>query len=224
MPNRPRTRELAAKFIAQGDPLGWFDELYREAERGDGVVPWADLRPNPGLIDFWKAHPQETFGKRALVVGSGMGDDAEQVAAWGFRTTGFDISPTVVAAAKKRFPKSRVEYVAANLFDPPEEWPGSFDFVLEIYTVQALPAEMRVKAMAAISRFVAPDGKLLAIARVRGDDEPEGEGPPWPLARGEFSEYLHAGLEQERVEEYAEAESPGVRRFRALYRRPSLGL
>ena len=122
MPDRIRTRELAAEFIRKGDPLGWFEALYQEAESGDGVVPWGDQEPNPRLLEFWKVRPLETAGKRALVIGSGLGDDSEQLAAWGFGTTGFDISKTAIEATKKRYPESRVEYVVADLFDPPASW------------------------------------------------------------------------------------------------------
>jgi SAM-dependent methyltransferase len=220
MPDRKRARELAADFIGRGDPVGWFEELYREAERGEATVPWADLEPNPRLLDFWKVHPRETAGKRALVIGSGFGDDAEQLAAWGFKTTGFDISKTAIEAAKKRFPQTQVDYVVADMFNPPAGWLGSFDFVLEIYTVQSFSAAMRAKAIDAISRFVAPGGLLLVIARGRGDDEPEGKGPPWPLMRAELDGFLRAGLKEESFEDYAEPDPPWVRRFRALYRRP----
>ncbi len=177
------------------------------------------MEPNPRLLDFWKTHPCETAGKRALVIGSGFGDDAEQLAAWGFKTTGFDVSKTAIDAAKKRFPQSQVEYVVADMFDPPAAWIRAFDFVLEIYTVQSFPAEVRPKAIAAVSQFVAPGGLLLVIARGRADDEPEGQGPPWPLARGEFNGFLREGLKEESFEDYAEPEPPWVRRFRALYRR-----
>jgi len=221
MPNRPRTRELAAEYIRKGDPLGWFEALYREAERGDGTIPWADREPNPRLIEFWKAHPLETAGKRALVIGSGFGDDAEQLAEWGFQTTGFDISKTAIETAKKLHPQTRVEYTVADLFNPPEAWLRAFDFVLEIYTVQAFPAELRPKAVEAISRFVAPGGQLLVIARGREEGEPEGQGPPWPLTREEMDGFIRAGLKEESFEDYAEPEPPWVRRFRALYRRPA---
>lgn len=219
MPDRARTRELAAEYIRKGDPLGWFEKLYQEAERGDAAIPWADLEPNPRLIDFWKAHPLEVVGKRALVIGSGFGDDAEQLAAWDFKTTGFDISRTAIEATKKRFPNTPVEYVVADLFDPPPAWLRSFDFVLEIYTVQSLPAELRPKAIEAISRFVAPSGLLLVIARGREEGDPEAQGPPWPLTREELGGFLRAGLKEDSFEDYAEPEPPWVRRFRALYRR-----
>ena len=219
MPDRNRTRELAAEYIRKGDPLGWFEALYQEAERGDGIVPWGDQEPNPRLLEFWKVRPLETAGKRALVIGSGLGDDSEQLAAWGFKTTGFDISKTAIEATKKRHPETRVEYIVADLFNPPASWLRSFDFVLEIYTVQALPAQLRPGAIEKIAQFVAPGGRLLVIARGRAEDEPEGQGPPWPLTRAGIDGFRRAGLEEESFEDYTEPEPPWVRRFRALYRR-----
>jgi len=116
---RARVRELAAEYTRKGDQLGWFEALYQEAERGDAAIPWADMEPNPRLVEFWKTHPLETAGKRALVIGSGLGDDSEQLAAWGFKTTGFDISKTAIEKTKERYPKTQVEYVVADLFHPP---------------------------------------------------------------------------------------------------------
>jgi len=85
--------------------------------------------------------------------------------------------------------------------------------------VQSLPSELRSKAIAAISQFVALGGALLVIARERAEGEPESQGPPWPLTRAELGGFLRAGLEEQSFEEYAEPQSPSVRRFRALYRR-----
>ena len=216
---RARVRELAAEFIRSGNQLGWFEALYAEAGSDDSAIPWADMEPNPGLVEFWPKRPLETAGKRALVVGSGLGDDSEQLAAWGFSTTAFDISPTAIAATKKRYPDTKVEYVVADLFDPPPAWLRGFDFVLEVYTVQAFTGDLRARAIAKITEFVAPGGRLLVIARGRAEDEPEGQGPPWPLTREEVDGFLGAGLIEESFEDYAEPEPPWVRRFRALYRR-----
>jgi SAM-dependent methyltransferase len=220
MPDRARVRQLASEYIRRGDPLGWFEALYQEADGGNAVVPWADGEPNPRLIEFWKALPLETSGKRALVIGSGLGDDSEQLAVWGFQTVAFDISKTAIETAKKRFPNTRVDYLVADLFHPPAAYVGGFDFVLEVYTLQSFPAELRPKAIAAIATFVAPGGRLLVIARGRGADEPEQIGPPWPLRRAELDGFRRAELEEESFEDYAEPEPPWVRRFRILYRRP----
>jgi SAM-dependent methyltransferase len=218
---RARARELAAEFVAKGDPTGWFEVLYQEGEQGKSIVPWADHKANSHLNEFWKAHPFETAGKSALVIGSGFGEDAEEIAAWGFQTTGFDIAKTAIAAAKKRFPNSTVEYVVADLFDPPPAWRHSFDFVFETNTLQALPASLRPRAAAKIAEFVKPGGMLLVIARGREKDEPEGE-LPWPLTREEFADFVRAGLKETSFDDFADPEPPWVRRFRVVYKRPEI--
>jgi hypothetical protein len=69
MPDRARVREpAAAEYIRRGEPLGWFEALYQEAESGDAAIPWADVEPNAWPGEFWKAHPLETTGKRAVVI------------------------------------------------------------------------------------------------------------------------------------------------------------
>lgn len=219
MPNRVRARELVAEFYRKGDPLGWFEALYREAQAGVAEVPWADLRPNSNLLDFWRMHPQETRGKQALVIGSGLGDDAEQLASWGFQTTAFDVAPTAISAARKRFPTSFVDYTVADVLAPPNVWRHKFDFVLEIYTLQVLPAALRRKAMGGIAEFLRPDGTLLVIARGRDASDDEGE-MPWPLTREELTEFINAGLREVSFEDYLDPAESTVRRFRSVYTRP----
>jgi SAM-dependent methyltransferase len=216
---RARARELAAEFVAKGDPTGWFEVLYQEGEQGKSIVPWADHKANFHLSEFWKAHAFATAGKSALVIGSGFGDDAEEITGWGFQTTAFDIAKTAIAAAKKRFPNSPVNYVVADLFAAPEEWRQRFDFVFETNTLQALPASVRARAAAKIAEFVKPGGTLLVIARGREKDESEGQ-LPWPLTRDELGEFVRAGLREESFEDFPDPEPPWVRRFRAAYRRP----
>ncbi len=219
MKDRARARELAAEFNRKGDPTGWFETLYQEGEAGKGTVPWANLRPNPHLLDFWNKHPQPTAGKTALTVGSGLGDDAEQLAAWGFRTTAFDISETAIRASRKRFPATTVEYLAANLLEPPSAWRRTFNFVFEANTLQVLPAALRPRAIDKIAGFLCPDGLLLVIARGREPSDPEGQ-MPWPLTRAELSAFTAAGLEDLSFEDFLDLEDPAdlpARRFRLLY-------
>ena len=219
MPDRTRARELAAQFTAKGDPLGWFDALYREAESGTTEIPWADLVPNPNLLDFWKLHPQEAPGKSALIIGSGLGDDAEQLAAWGFQTTAFDISATAISATKNRFPSTKVQYIVADLLAPPESWGANFDIVVETYTLQSLPPDLRALAFTRIAEFLKPAGLLLVIARGRDPEEDAGH-VPWRLTRAELAAFSRVGLQEMSFEDYVDPYDPGVRKFRATYRRP----
>lgn len=216
MKDRRRAQELAAEFHLKGDPTGWFEPLYQEAEAGKSIVPWVDLCPNPYLLGFWKAHPQPTAGKSALVIGCALGDDAELLATWGFQTTAFDISETAIRGARKRYPKSTVQYRAANLLDPPSDWRRRFDFIFEANTLQVLPAALRPQAIRNICSFLRSGGLLLVVARSREPSEPEGQ-MPWPLTREELSAFTGLGLKELSFENIPDVNEPGVRRFRVLY-------
>ncbi len=218
MRDRTRARQLAVEFIRKGDPTGWFETLYQEGEAGKSTVPWANLCPNPFLLDFWKTHPQPTAGKTALTIGSGLGDDAEQLAAWGFRTTAFDISETAIRASRKRFPRTTVEYCTANLLEPPSTWRHTFHFVFEANTLQVLPVALRSSAIENLAGFLCLGGLLLVIARGREPSDPEGQ-MPWPLTRAELSAFTAVGLEELSFEDVLNVEDlgePPVRRFSAL--------
>ena len=60
---------------------------------------------------------------------------------------------------------------------------------------------------------------LLVIARGR-DPEEEAGHVPWRLTRAELAVFLSAGLQEISFEDYLDPHDPGVRKFRATYRRP----
>ncbi len=212
-----RTRELAAEALAADDPTGWFERLYAEAEQGDAVVPWDRGTPQRSLVRWAQERELAGAGRRAMVAGSGLGDDAEFIAGLGYDTVAFDVSPTAVEAARRRFPDSSVRYLAADLLDPPAEWRHAFDLVVESLTVQALPISLRSRAIAQVGRLVAVGGTLLVIAAGRdATDEPE-QGPPWPLTREEIESFAADGLAPVRIEDLRD---PGTHRWRAEFRRP----
>jgi SAM-dependent methyltransferase len=199
-----------------GDAVGRFERLYADAERGEAVVPW-DLERAHSLLGEWTGRvAPDGGGRRAVVVGCGFGRDAEHLAGFGFATVAFDVSPTAVRTARRRHPDSPVRYETADLLDPPHEWLGAFDFVLESMNVQALPDELRRRAIPAVGRLVAPGGTLLVIAAGRRDDEAV-EGPPWPLTRAEIDAFAAGPLTPTRVEEITAPD--GGLRWRAEFRR-----
>ncbi len=128
---RAKAREIATKHLSAGDALGWFEDLYSEADGDLSIIPWADLAPNPNFVSWLDAHDVVSKGKSALKIGCGLGDDAEELARRGFNTTAFDISETAISWCHKRFPVSLVNYLALDLFQAPKEWEHRFDFVLE---------------------------------------------------------------------------------------------
>jgi SAM-dependent methyltransferase len=215
---RAHARDLARESIARGDVTGWFEQLYRESERDGFAIPWVDLVPNPYLVEWLRGRTAKPQG-RAIVVGCGYGDDAELLAGMGLEVTAFDISHTAVEGCRRRFPDSRVEYAVGDALAPRPEWLGAFDFVFEAYTVQVLPGEARIACARAIGGLVASGGVLLAVARSRKPEDPEGL-MPWPLTRAELDEFSAAGLKLANLAEIVEAGDPPVPRFVAELRRP----
>jgi SAM-dependent methyltransferase len=215
--DRATARELAQRHIADGDLMGWFEVLYATAGGDPSIIPWADLAPNPNLVSWLEQQSVAGSGRKALKIGCGLGDDAEELSRRGFDTTAFDISPTAISWCRRRFPKSSVCYAIADLFRPPNEWAKEFDFVLESYTLQVLPSCLREEAIRRVASFVAPNGTLLVIARGREIGEAEGT-MPWPLTRQEMEIFRDVGLAELHFEEYLDNERPPVHRFRATYR------
>jgi SAM-dependent methyltransferase len=209
---------MAAESIAAGDPTGWFERLYAAAAAGQTAVPWDRGAPSAYLTQWAAARGLQGTGRRALVVGCGLGDDAEFVAGLGFQTTAFDISPSAITAARRRFPASAVRYQTADLLDPPGAWQQAFDLVVESLTLQALPDPPRRDAGARLGELVAPGGTLIVMARAREPGQAI-QGPPWALTRAEIDALAGGGLEPVRVEELTDPQMPWPRRWRAEFRR-----
>lgn len=208
-------RELAAESLAGGDPTGWFERLYVEADGGTAVVPW-DQEAAHWAVAGW-ADERDGRGRGAVVVGCALGRDAEHLAKLGFDTVAFDIAETAVRSARERHAGSPVRYEVADLLELPAAWLGSFDLVVESLTVQALPVELREAAIAGVRSLVAPGGTLLVIAYGQ-HDRPE-PGPPWPLSRAEVESFAEDGLRVVRIEQLPIEDSDGWW-WRAEFSRP----
>jgi SAM-dependent methyltransferase len=216
---RAGQRELAKEFASRGDVTGWFEELYKRAEGDNEKIAWADLEPNRFLQAWAERTGLKGDGRKALVVGCGLGDDAVYLDDLGFDVTAFDISPTAIEWAKKLHAGREIKFVAADLFDVPAEWLGGFDFVLEVYTIQPLPLEIRPKVIDSIAAFPKAGGELVVVTRGREEDE-EADQLPWPLSRKDLKRFEENGLVQEHFEIQDGDEDDPMDRFVVVYRRP----
>ncbi|PZO16381.1 MAG: SAM-dependent methyltransferase [Leptolyngbya foveolarum] len=178
--------------ISAADTYDWFDPLYARAEGDMTQVPWALSGPAPALVD-WLAKNQGQ-GRSAVVVGCGLGDDAEALAAAGFEVTAFDVAGSAISWAKQRFPDSLVTYTAADLFNLPADWLGKFDLVFEFRTLQALPVTVRTEAVEQVAALAKPGGAVLVVTYTRDSDEVPDDGPPWPLSELELAHFEALGL------------------------------
>jgi SAM-dependent methyltransferase len=214
-----QARRLAGESFAADDPTGWFERLYQAADAGEASVPWSRGEPNRRLVEWAEARPRGD-GRSAVVVGCGLGDDAEYVASLGYDTTAFDIAPSAIRACQRRFPDSSVSYVVADLLQPPSDWSSGFDLVVESITVQSLPDPPRAQAIANVAALVAPGGTLLVISGAREEGEPA-PAPPWPLTRAEVDSFAAGGrLRPVLVEDLMYPGEPDSRRWRAEFAAP----
>jgi SAM-dependent methyltransferase len=212
-PRDADANRLSAESYARGQPIGWFETLYAEAAEGRAVVPWDRGLPNPQLVE-WAAGRDGT-GRSAMVVGCGLGRDAEYIASLGFRTTAFDLSETAIETAKDRHRDTPVSYEVANLLDLPDRYVRAFDLVVESYTVQSMPDPPRARAIAAVAAMVASGGLLLVIAAAGDVENPP--GPPFPLTRREIDLFATDGVHLSELEDLVD--DSGVRRWRAAFSR-----
>ena len=214
---REKVKSLATESSQQENPSGWFETLYAEANGDSRQVPWAKNSPHPYLQDWLELFTPSRESCSALVIGCGLGDDAEALANQGYQVTAFDISPTAIAWCKKRFPHSTVTYLFADLFNLPSLWNNSFDLVYECRNIQALPLSSRKQVIGAIASLVSAQGTILVITRLREDDA-EPDGPPWALSEQELSQFSQLGLTEMRRDVFVEGEDVIVKQVRIEYR------
>ena len=212
--------ETIQHHLNRGDATGWFEVLYARANGDPRAVPWAHTSPRKELVEWAREQQPDGAGQPALVIGCGLGDDAEFLAGLNYRVTAFDVSKTAIEWCRRRFPRSTVNYQVANMFEPPADWLGAFDLVVEVYIVQALPPQMRRASIETVAAFVAPGGALLAI----GHGIEQGHrrnGPPWALYPQELAMFEESGLELRRCKRRADPAMSPKFRYRAEYRRPN---
>lgn len=176
-----------------------FDALYAEAQGDARRIPWARGQAHR-YVTAWLDQPGlDVTGVDAVVVGCGLGDEAADLARRGCRVTAFDISPTAVDWARRRFPDADVDWQVLDLFDLPGHMRQAYGLVVEVRTVQSLPGDRRDEAMHAIASLVGPGGVLVATLLLATSDTAARawQGPPWALAPSELATYAMAGLERQ---------------------------
>jgi SAM-dependent methyltransferase len=193
-----------------------YEGFYRRAGQNLAGIPWAAMAPDPSLVGWLDGRKRPAAGARALVVGCGLGDDAEYVARRGFLTTAFDFSPTAIERCRERFPSSAVDFQVADLFRLPTAWASAFDLVVEVRTLQSIPVDLRAAAVIAIGAKLAPGG-LLFVHSFGAPDGERFDGPPWPVTATELALLAEAGVE--RVQYTEEPVSRRACSFSAVYRR-----
>ena len=191
--NEEQRKKLGVK---EDTPNDWFETLYSNSNDSGSGVPWANMAAHPTFKKWIDKCAILENEKTALVVGCGLGDDAIELEAKGYKVTAFDVSESAIELCKKRFPTSKIKFIKADLIEGVSEWYKKFDLVLEIFTIQALPPKYEEVLIKNISDFVTDNGQLVLITEVQSQKRIYENGPPWLLNHNYIESFERHGLKQ----------------------------
>jgi hypothetical protein len=89
--------------------------------------------------------------------------------------------------------------------------------MVEIYTIQALWPELRMKAIDNLVSLLAPGGDLFLLCSARNPEDDPGE-LPWPLTRQDLAQFRELDLHEIQLEDLVDPQTWTSRRFRVHYR------
>ena len=164
-----------------------WDEHY---QKGDTF--WDKGAPSPPLKQYLERHK---IRGRALVPGCGRGHDVALAGEHGLEAIGLDIAPTAIAEARALYPQCPERFVLGNFFEPPAEWRGAFDLVLEHTCLCALPLALRPQYRRAIDGILRPGGLLVGVWFINPALDPGEEGPPFGIGVPELTALFKDGYE-----------------------------
>lgn len=134
---------------------GYFDDVFIEIYR-DFLTPERTAREVEGIREILPLEP----GARVLDLACGWGRHALEMARAGFRVTGYDLSETLLARARKRSKAAAVEvdWVRGDARELP--WSGQFDAVLSLFSSLGyfLSDEEDLKVLRAAREALRPGG------------------------------------------------------------------
>lgn len=171
-----------------------YEHLYRTASGDPTCLPWHHPGVNSVLTDWLNTHAPGLVrpGERTVVVGCGLGDDVIELAGRGYDACGFDVSPTCVEWARRRFPEHADRFFVADVLEPPSRLRARFGLVVEAFTIQSVWPSLRVHAFAGMGSLAKPHGTILMLARARPDGSSlkDCECAPYPLCPSELADHF----------------------------------
>jgi methyl halide transferase len=158
--------------------MDW-DRHYRE-----GDIFWDKNAPAPALRQYLEQHPVQG---RALVPGCGRGHDLAMAVAQGLDAVGLDIAPTAIAQARALYPRLAERFLVGDLFNPPAEFRGAFDVVLEHTCLAGLEPALRPNYRRGIDLILRSEGMLIGVWFINPALDPGEEGPPFGISLSELN-------------------------------------
>ena len=193
-----------------------WDERWRT-----GKTPWDKGAPAPPLIELLSSdHGEKLKNLRVLVPGCGSGEDVRELARWGAKATGLDLSPAAIEHARAKDPTPGAQFVSGSFFDWVSE---PFDAIWEHTCFCAIDPTRRSDYVNAVHQLLKPGGKLLAVFYLSPKQrEDGGAGPPFGCSIEELDALFDGRfvLEESRVPEVAFPGREGRELLRVFRRNP----
>ncbi len=149
----------------------WWDSRYSE-----GTTPWDQGTVAPEIASFARAHPNH--GGWAIDIGCGTGTHGRELARWGYRVVGLDLSQVALRRALTLAEAEDLGWVGVqasatdlHLLRQP------FSIALDVGCFHGLTSEQQQAYAAALLRRLSVDGYFLLYA-VHPRTYPEQGGPP----------------------------------------------
>jgi SAM-dependent methyltransferase len=138
---------------------------------------------------------------RMLVLGAGRGYDAREFSRHGFQVTAVDFASNAVKEMKRLAePDAPVEILQQDIFTFPNEYDGTFDYILEYVCFCAIDPNRRNEYADVVSRLLKPGGLFIDLAYPL---DGRTNGPPFGFSAGEL-----LGLFEERGFKLLSREKP----------------
>ncbi|NQY20202.1 MAG: methyltransferase domain-containing protein [Campylobacteraceae bacterium] len=210
-------KKMVKEHQQNDEPTSWCNSIYEDVKGDYTKVFWSDLESNPYLLEYISNNKAE--GKKAIVVGCGVGDDAFSLSEAGYKVTAFDISSAAIDLCKKRYENSKIDFLVADLFDYPISWFEDYDLVYECNTIQVLAGKYRILAREKISSLLKKDASVLVSCRSRREGQQENDIPK-PLDKKEINEFVHKDkLKEVFFVSYYDTQEPPICHFFAEYKK-----
>jgi SAM-dependent methyltransferase len=155
-----------------------------------GQTPWDKSAPAPELKFLLDAG---LLRGRVLVPGCGRGHDARAIAAaGGAEVIGLDLAPSALREARSFGRREGLRFEEGNLFTPPPEWAGAFDWIWEHTCFCAIDPGDRELYVTSVHALLRPGGRLLAAFFIDPGLDPGETGPPFGVTPGELDGFFGA--------------------------------
>ncbi len=128
----------------------WYKILYRDRNEEEAAFFIKNL------VQYLSPRP----GSRMLDMACGTGRHARELARYGFRVTGIDISPENIAEARRNTP-ANTEFAVHDMRKVFR--PGAFDYIFNFFTSFGYfeQREENLKTLQAVRQGLRPEGRLL---------------------------------------------------------------